>query len=212
MVVREFTSPSGNSFSQIAFSADGAAIGATTGTEVVLFSASDGTVLWVSALPNDTSFSIAFSPDNQYVAVGSALRHRVYLLRRSDGTIAHEWARHTRAVGAVHFTPDSQRVVSSALDGLICLWRLDNFTLESEYLIGDAGMLCCNDTQSDYRRPPLKLHHTHQTHTTTKKLRCKLYTTPFANTSRRAKRNFRLRTPSPNLRLITEITVSTFQR
>lgn len=139
LVVREFTSPSGNSFSQIAFSADGAAIGATTGTEVVLFSASDGTVLWVSALPNDTSFSIAFSPDNQYVAVGSALRHRVYLLRRSDGTIAHEWARHTRAVGAVHFTPDSQRVVSSALDGLICLWRLDNFTLESEYLIGDAG-------------------------------------------------------------------------
>jgi hypothetical protein len=45
-----------------------------------------------------------------------------------------------------------------------------------------------------------------------KKLRCKLYTTPFANTSRRAKRNPRLRTPSPNLRLITEITVSTFQR
>jgi hypothetical protein len=73
-------------------------------------------------------------------------------------------------------------------------------------------MLCCNDTQSDYRHPLLKAHHTHQTRTTTKKLRCKLYTTPFANTSRRAKRNPRLRTPSPNLRLITEITVSTFQR
>jgi hypothetical protein len=47
-------------------------------------------------------------------------------------------------------------------------------------------------TQSDYRHPLLKAHHTHQTRTTTKKLRCKLYTTPFANTSRRAKRNPRL--------------------
>jgi probable HAF family extracellular repeat protein len=75
-----------------------------------------------------------------------------------------------------------------------------------------GNLLCCNDTQSDYRHPLLKAHHTHQTRTTTKKLRCKLYTTPFANTSRRAKRNPRLRTPSPNLRLITEITVSTFQR
>jgi hypothetical protein len=72
-------------------------------------------------------------------------------------------------------------------------------------------MLCCDDTQSD-RRPPLKAHHTHQTSTTTQQLRCKLSTTPCANTSRRAKRNPRLRTPSPNLRLITEITVSTCQR
>lgn len=138
-VVREFTSPSGSSFSQIAFCADGAAIGATTGTDVVLFNVSDGSVLWTIALPNDASLSIAFSPDNRYVAVGSALRNRVYLLRRSDGTIVHEWARHTGAVGSVHFSPDGQRVVSSALDGLICLWRLDNFTLGAEYLIGAAG-------------------------------------------------------------------------
>ena len=33
----------------------------------------------------------------------------------------------------------------------------------------DLIMLCCDDTQSDYRRSPLKAHHTHQTHTTTKK-------------------------------------------
>jgi RHS repeat-associated protein len=87
--------------------------------------------------------------------------------------------------------------------------------LQQDPWLGDIYellMLCCNDTQSDYRHPLLKAHHTHQTRTTTKKLRCKLYTTPFANTSRRAKRNPRLRTPSPNLRLITEITVSTFQR
>jgi hypothetical protein len=73
-------------------------------------------------------------------------------------------------------------------------------------------LLCCNDTPADYRHPPRKVNaHTKRTQQQ-KKLRCKLYATPFANTSRRAKRNPRLRTPSPNLRLITEITVSTFQR
>jgi prepilin-type N-terminal cleavage/methylation domain-containing protein len=72
-------------------------------------------------------------------------------------------------------------------------------------------LLCCNDTPADYRHPPRKVN-AHTKRTQQKKLRCKLYATPFANTSRRAKRNPRLRTPSPNLRLITEITVSTFQR
>jgi hypothetical protein len=46
---------------------------------------------------------------------------------------------------------------------------LDDLTLRLE-----PWMLCCDDTQSDRRHPPLKAHHTHQTSTTTQKLRCKL--------------------------------------
>jgi len=45
-----------------------------------------------------------------------------------------------------------------------------------------------------------------------KKLRCKLYTTPFANTSQPTKRTRRLQTPAPNAHLITKITIPTCQR
>jgi hypothetical protein len=75
----------------------------------------------------------------------------------------------------------------------------------------DLELLCCDDTQSD-RRPPLKAHHTHQTSTTTQKLRCKLSTTPCANTSQRTKRTRQLQTPAPNAHLITKITIPTCQR
>ena len=52
-------------------------------------------------------------------------------------------------------------------------WTVE-MTLDYLRQVGsEIEMLCCDDTQSD-RRPPLKAHHTHQTSTTTQKLRCKL--------------------------------------
>ncbi|BCW95227.1 MAG: hypothetical protein WHS44_01190 [Fimbriimonadales bacterium] len=138
-VARELNLSTSSTIRQIVFSADGAQLGVTTGAEIVLYDVFGDTVSWTRSLPADTSLSIAFSPDNRWVAIGSSTLHRVYLLRRSDGAVVQEWSGHTGAVSSVHFTPDSQRVVSTAQDGYVRIWRIDSPTPENEYLIGGAG-------------------------------------------------------------------------
>jgi WD40 repeat protein len=135
-VIGEFVSPSNEFFSGIAYTPDGSAIAAANESRVILFSVVDGSPLWFRGLPNDSALSIAVSPDNQYIAVGSSLRSCVYLLRRSDGTIVRQWTHHTREVTSVQFTPDGQRVISTAPDGEVCVWRVDSDTLARRYSFG----------------------------------------------------------------------------
>lgn len=138
-VVRELYSPSSEFFGALAYTSDGRRITAANETRVVLFDAGNGAVVWTRGLPNDLALSIAVSPNDDYIAVGSSWRYRVYLLRRSDGAIVRQWTHHTREVTSVQFTPDGQYVVSTAPDGEVCLWRIDSDTLVRRYSFGSGA-------------------------------------------------------------------------
>jgi WD40 repeat protein len=69
------------------------------------------------------AFSVAISPDSQYVAGGTS-DGKVWLWRASDGYLVRQFGGHTDGVLDLAFSPDGQLLASAGDDSRIYLWNV----------------------------------------------------------------------------------------
>ena len=72
---------------------------------------------------------VAFSPDNQLIASGSA--DNTVILWQWDGTLLKTLKGHEGSVNAVAFSPDSQFIASASVDNTIKLWSKEGTLLRT---------------------------------------------------------------------------------
>ncbi|NUN95019.1 MAG: WD40 repeat domain-containing protein [Candidatus Omnitrophica bacterium] len=76
--------------------------------------------------PGDASVNaIAYSPDGQYILIGTSDK-RAYLLDAETGVETRRFVGHTQAVTAVSFTGDGSRLMTGSTDATVQLWETDN--------------------------------------------------------------------------------------
>ncbi len=91
-------------------------------------------------------YTVAFSPDGQWLATGGrarggfgTLRHQIFgnrlgggngitvkLWRVGDGALQQDLAEHADDVRSVDFSPDGTWLASSSEDGVVKLWALES--------------------------------------------------------------------------------------
>jgi WD40 repeat protein len=79
--------------------------------------------LW-EFVPGDANVNaIAYSPDGQYIAIGSSDK-RVYLLNAENGVEVRRFIGHTQEVTAVSFTGDGTQLMTASTDATVQLWNI----------------------------------------------------------------------------------------
>jgi WD40 repeat protein len=90
---------------------------------------------------------VAFSPDNKFLAVGSA-DGVVRLWNVTTGLEARKCKGHTGGVTAVRFTPNGRFIVSASHDGSLRLWDVSTGNEERSFL-GHQSVVLCLAVSSD---------------------------------------------------------------
>jgi len=111
----------------VVFSPDGKLIATTGGFgTVLLFNASDGSLIRI--LIGHTSFvvSVAFSPDGSLLASAGSGDCTIKIYRVSDGTCIRTLTDDTSVVTSVAFSPDGKLLASGSWDNTIKLWRVSD--------------------------------------------------------------------------------------
>ena len=90
----------------------------------------DGASVWdaatgtrVKTLTTEASFSIAYSPDGRYLAVGR--QADVDLWDTASWSLLRSMKGHTYAIRGITFSPDSRLLISSGFDGTARLWNVE---------------------------------------------------------------------------------------
>jgi WD40 repeat protein len=94
--------------------------------------------------PNQEAFSLAFSDDEQLLAIGTDAPS-IEVWHLYSGRLLHELSYHSKSISKVAFRPRSKQLVSGGYDGLVGIWELSTFqTLATplwagEPFLGTAG-------------------------------------------------------------------------
>ncbi len=119
----------------VAFSADGKRVLSASNDQTARITTVDGTRQPVILRGNYEVDAAAFSPDGEWVALGSDDAR----VRRADGSGTPILLRgHEFYVNTVAFSPDGSRVLAGGDDGTVWIWRLDE-TEEPIVLRGHTG-------------------------------------------------------------------------
>jgi len=81
--------------------------------------------LWEYIPGNYTVNAIAYSPDGQYILVGSS-DFRAYLLDAETGVEVRRYIGHTETVTGVSFIGDGSRIMTGSTDAVVQIWETDN--------------------------------------------------------------------------------------
>ncbi|MBE7558951.1 hypothetical protein HS125_08375 [bacterium] len=81
--------------------------------------------LWEYVPGQATVNAIAYSPNGEYVLIGSSDK-RAYLLDAATGVEVRRFIGHTQPVTAVAFTGDGSTLMTSSTDAVVQLWATDN--------------------------------------------------------------------------------------
>ena len=107
----------------VAFSPDGKlAAGLEDGT-IIVWDAQDGSEIQTTTDHKDSVYSLAFSPDGQWAASGSA-DGVMYLWNASDGTINRRLEGHAHGVFSLAFSTDSTTLASGGDENTLIVWDL----------------------------------------------------------------------------------------
>ncbi len=82
----------------------------------------------VRTLGFGTVLSVAFSPDGQYLAVGTAGGSSVQLIDIGSWRVVRTFEGHTGSVSSVAFSPDGRLLASGSEDKTIKLWYVGDLT------------------------------------------------------------------------------------
>ncbi|HXV99314.1 MAG TPA: WD40 repeat domain-containing protein, partial [Anaerolineae bacterium] len=147
--LRMLTGPPGVLLKNITFSPDGAllAAGAWNNDAVQLWqvggcatpSEACGAPLSPLQGPAGTALSVAFSPQDDLLAVGTA-SGAVRLWQVSTGSVVGALEGHTAGVNSLAFSADGARLVSGSADGTVRLWQISTGALLHTFE-GQAGSI-----------------------------------------------------------------------
>jgi serine/threonine protein kinase len=106
----------------VAWSPDGKRIASTSGREVRVWDAANGShVLTYRGHTTGTVCALAWSPDGQYIASGNSNNLvRVCYSTTAGHVFTYQW--HSGGVGTVAWSPDSQRIASGSGDKTVQVW------------------------------------------------------------------------------------------
>lgn len=113
-----------DSVTGLSFSPDGSLLASSArDSSVKIWNVSEGVARRTIPYGFET-YSVAFSPDGQHLAVGSReLRKLLTMYRVSDGKLVQTFSGHQDTVVNVSFSPDGQYLASGDLDNLVFLWE-----------------------------------------------------------------------------------------
>jgi WD40 repeat protein len=126
------------SYGPMAFSYSGALLATPSGN---LWNVSDGELLFTfppsSPGSRDTVYALAFSPDDEVLAIGYGdgvvggyrPEEAIDLWRISDGQFSQSLRAHTDDIYALAFSPDGEILASAGADSTIRLWRVTDGVL-----------------------------------------------------------------------------------
>jgi WD40 repeat protein len=80
-----------------------------------------------------TTFTVAWSPDGEYLALGTT-GGQIYIWDRATDTILHVLDRQWNWVTDILWTPDGQALITRDMDGSVYRWNIDNECLEATLL------------------------------------------------------------------------------
>ncbi|WP_010585125.1 WD40 repeat domain-containing serine/threonine-protein kinase [Schlesneria paludicola] len=103
------------------FSRDGTRLGLITRMGLVMWDLKEKRILWEAS--NNTTSSVAFSPDGALVAVAGHDR-MLQLLNATDGSVRFQSTDHQGPISCLTFSPDSRVLVSGTNDGTLKFWHV----------------------------------------------------------------------------------------
>ncbi len=111
----------------LAFTADGRALAAASGWELVFWELATGRERLRVVRPNAAITRVAFSPDGGLAAAGTATG-TVLLLDAADGWELAEFSGPAGAVTALTFAPDGRTLASAGGDGTALIWDVKEWS------------------------------------------------------------------------------------
>jgi WD40 repeat protein len=105
-----------------------------SGLAVSLWNVQTGKRRKILRAHRDGVSAVAWSPDGETLAIGTAYEETVWLCSLKRGKKALRLAGHTAGIRSADFSPDGTRVATGAADGTVRLWNADSGHLLATFL------------------------------------------------------------------------------